>query len=56
MKKLLIALGILVPGLALAHLGPEDPVQHGMEHLLLAALLVPVLWLIVRKLIKSKDR
>jgi len=52
MKKLLAVASILFSGSAFAHVSNANHVQHGSEHLLLAALLIPVAWFIARKVFK----
>ena len=55
MKLFSLLLILLLPGLALAHIGPHDPVQHGAEHLLLATVVMPFAWLLFRWLGKRKS-
>jgi hypothetical protein len=55
MKLIFLLLILLLPGLALAHIGPHDPVQHAGEHLLLATVVVPFAWLLLRWLGKRKS-
>lgn len=60
MKKNTPAITLLFTGLfsglfsgnIFAHVSHANPVQHSGEHLLLAALLIPVAWLIARKVFK----
>lgn len=56
MYKRLIGLCLMAPMVASAHVGTENAYQHAIEHLLLAAVLIPVVWLAVRKLIKMKSQ
>jgi Na+/pantothenate symporter len=37
---------------ALAHVSQGSPFQHGLEHLLLALVLVPVAWLLLPQLLR----
>lgn len=52
MKKILLIAGVMYSAGSLAHVSHESPVQHSAEHLLLAALLIPIAWLIARKVFK----
>ena len=55
MKKLLatgLFSSVLLMQPALAHISHTGHTQHASEHLLLAALLLPVMWLVLRKLFR----
>ena len=52
MKKLLSISGLLVSTNSFAHVSQAGHSQHASEHLLLAALLIPAVWLIARKVFK----
>lgn len=49
MKKIFLTSGLLLSTNTFAHVSSTSHAQHSSEHLLLAALLVPVAWLIARK-------
>ena len=50
MKKILLASGLLLSTNTFAHVNSVSHVQHSNEHMLFAALLIPVAWLIARKI------
>ena len=52
MKKLLFIAGTMYSAGVLAHVSHTSQVQHSAEHLLLAALLIPIAWVIARKVFK----
>jgi hypothetical protein len=52
MKTIITAITLLISGNTFAHVSHANPVQHSSEHLLLAALLIPVAWFIARKVFK----
>ncbi len=49
MKKIILTSSLFLSANAFAHVSTASNVQHSSEHLLLAALLIPVAWLIARK-------
>lgn len=52
MKKTISTFSLIISGNAVAHVSHASQMQHTSEHLLLAALLIPVAWLVVRKVLK----
>ena len=50
MKKSFLFAGMFLTANAVAHVSGSAHAQHANEHLLIAVLLIPVVWLIVRKL------
>jgi hypothetical protein len=52
MKKLFAVTSLLFSGSVFAHVSHANSLQHSSEHLLLAALLIPVAWYVVRKVFK----
>lgn len=52
MKKITTAIALLISGNTFAHVSHASPIQHSSEHMLLAALLIPIAWLIARKVFK----
>ena len=52
MNKIIMASSLILSGNAVAHVSHASQVQHTSEHLLLAALLIPVAWIVVRKVFK----
>jgi len=52
MIKLLFIAGTMYSTGALAHVSHTSQAQHSAEHLLLAALLIPIAWMIARKVFK----
>lgn len=50
MKKIFLTTSLLLSANTYAHVSNVSNAQHSSEHLLLALLLVPVAWLIVRRL------
>ena len=52
MKKITLALTLLISSNTFAHVSHTSQVQHSAEHLLLVALLIPIAWMIARKVFK----
>ena len=50
MKKHFLFGSMFITGNAVAHVSGSAHAQHANEHLLLAVLLIPAVWLFVRKL------
>ena len=52
MKKIITAFSLMFAGNAFAHVSQINQTQHANEHLLLAALLIPVALIIAREVSK----
>lgn len=52
MKKAIAALIIISTGNAFAHVSQASAQSHASEHLLLAIFLIPLVWFLVRKVLK----
>ena len=50
MKKIFLTSGLLLSANTFAHVSSAGYVQHSNEHMLFGALLIPVAWLIARKI------
>ena len=50
MKKSFLVAAMFLSGNAMAHVSGSGQVQHAGEHLLLAVVLVPLAWMVARKL------